>query len=258
MLHPKKINIQAPHKLSVLIHQDGLCFYIYDGNAICVQQIERSFKNALNPVELLDEIARLYSDEPSLQHEFSSFSLVYHHDIFTMVPDALFQEDKAPDYLKYNTRLLKTDVVSIDEPIAVLDARCVYIAYANINNYFHDRYGAFEYNHYASSLLAALRERSTSASEEVFIDIKESYCYLTLFKKGKLLLHNIYPQEAPEDILYYTMFATAHNGFDPEVMETTIIQPVKDQAVYDLLFTYVRNVSHATDSDTLIKNILCA
>jgi hypothetical protein len=258
MQQPKEINIQALYKLSVLIHQGGLCFYIYDHNAACVEQIERSFKQVLNPIELLDEIKRLYEEEPLLLQEFASFSLVYHHDLFTIVPEALFQEDKAPDYLKYNTRLLNTDVISVDEPVTTLGARCVYIAYANINNYFHDRYGAFEYNHYASRLLDALHAQSSGASEEVFIDIKDSYCYLTLFKEGKLVLHNIYPQEAPEDILYYTMFATAHNGFDPEIMETIIIQPVKNQAMYDLIFTYVRNLSHVTESGTLIKNILCA
>lgn len=258
MQQQSEINIHAIHKLSVLIHQDGLCFYGYDRNSNLAWFIERSFKHALNPIELLEEIERVYKEELQLQQSFAQFTLVYHHDIFTMVPAALFEEDKAPDYLKYNTRLLKTDVVSVDEPIAGLDARCVYIAYSNVNNYFHERYGAFEYYHFSSLLLTALKEPASAAPDKVFITVQENYFYLTLFKKGALVLHNIYVHDAPEDILYYTMFATSHNGYDPETMETTIIQTVKNEIVYDLLYTYVRNVHYKEDSALFLNTILCA
>ncbi len=258
MQQPKRINIQALHKLSVLIHQDGLCFYIYDRDGAVVQKLAQTFKHALNPIELLDEIQNLYNKEYILQQEFASFSLVYHHDIFAIVPDALYNEETAPDYLKYNTRLLKTDVVSVDEPIAHLEARCVYIAYSNLNNYFHDVYGAFEYNHYSTSLLTSLTDKAKEQQYTVYLTIEESYFYLTLFKNGVLVLHNIYPQEAPEDVLYYTMFATSHNGFDPEVMDVTIIQDSKNQATFDLLYTYIRNLSYLENSSTFLTTLLCA
>lgn len=258
MQQPKKINYTALHKLSVLIHQDGLCFYIYDRNGVVINEFIRSFKYALNPIELLDEIEKMYLEEPLLLQEFAAFKLIYHHDIFSMVPTVLFEEDNASDYLKYNTRLLKTDVVSIDESVDAFETTCVYIAYSNINNYFHERYGAFEYNHYSSLLVNALASFLTKQPLQVFLDIKDSFFYLTLVKDGKLILHNIYPQQAPEDILYYTMFAANHNGFDPEIMHVQIIQLEQDKQVFDLLYTYIRNVEHISESDTFIKNITCA
>lgn len=258
MQQPKKINKTAPHKLSVLIHQDGLCFYIHHDNGIVVSTLIRDFKQILNPIELLEAITAVYIEESILQQEFNTVTLVYNHDIFTMVPNAYFQTDKAPDYLKYNTRLLKTDVISVDDPVATLSARCIYIAYENINNYFHDHYGTFNYYHYTSKLLKELAAFKQSGENLVYITLQETSFYITLIKKNKLILHNVFTYEAAEDVLYYIMFTTAQNGFDPEIIETFILQNKKNQHLFDLLYTYIRKVTFIEHSKDLLIKMICA
>ncbi len=218
----------------------------------------RDFKQLLNPIELLEAIAALYNEEPVLENDFNAVTIVYNHDIFTMVPDAYFQIDKAPDYLKYNTRLLKTDVVSVDDPIENLNARCVYIAYENINNYFHDLYGAFDYYHYTSKLLQALALKNKSSEYLVYITLLENSFYLTLFKRKQLILHNIFTYENADDVLYFVMFSTAQNGFDPETMDTFILQNTQNQAIFDLLYRYIRKVTFVVHGEEFLKNTICA
>ncbi|MEP1855896.1 DUF3822 family protein, partial [Nonlabens ulvanivorans] len=85
----------------------------------------------------------------------------------------------------------------------------------------------------------------------------ESQFYITIFEKGNLKLHNSYPHQAAEDILYYTLFTAQHNQLDPENMALKIIASTKNDAVYNLLYTYVREVNYVIDSNTYIEDILC-
>ncbi|WP_397300048.1 DUF3822 family protein [Nonlabens ulvanivorans] len=250
-------NMSAMHKkMSVLIHQDGLSFFIYSSKGI-ENRILKSFKHESNPIEILQEIENIYETEVNLNQQFEEVTLIYNHPIFTGVPSSIYDEQHQSDYLKYNVRLLETDVISTDDAIEVLDYKTVYIAYTNINNYFFDKYGDFNYYHYSTLALQKHYSRNDLSKSEVIIDIKESQFYITIFEKGNFKLHNSYPHQAAEDILYYTLFTAQHNQLDPENMALKIIASAKNDAVYDLLYTYVREVNYVIDSNTYIEDILC-
>lgn len=244
-------------KMSVLIHQDGLSFFIYSSSGV-QDIISKSFKHESNPIEILREIETAFQNEELLNQSFNLVNLIYHHPIFTGVPVAVYHKDHESDYLKYNTRILETDIISTDDAVETLNYKTVYIAYSNINNYFFDKYGDFDYYHYTTLALQQhislpLKNRST-----VIIDLKESHFYISIFEKGKLKLHNCYPHQTIEDILYYTLFTAQHNKMDPETMELKILAPTKDEALYELLYTYVRNVSYIIDSKSYLNKIICA
>jgi len=241
------------HRLSVLIHQDGLSFYIHTG-ARLEGSISRSFKHAANPIEILKSIEECYQKESSLNQDFEEVKLIYHHEVFTLVPKELFQEAHAADYLKYNTRLLKTDTISVDDSIPRTDANLVYVAYSNINNYFYEKYGDYSYFHYSTLSLPLLGQME----DGLFIEVLDSHFYLTLFQEGKLKAHNLFQHEAVEDILFYTLYAAKQNQLDPEIVRVTILQKAENKELFDLLYTYVREVIVLPDYSNYRSQILCA
>jgi hypothetical protein len=257
-MHSKTITSpsDAIKKLSVLIHQDGLSFYIYNSSEI-IATLHRSFKHPANPVEILQSIEICFEEEAVLDTAFAKATLIYHHHIFTSVPAAIYNEDHAVDYLKYNARILETDVLSVDQNLGQLPVNTVYIAYENINNYFFDKYGSYDYFHYSSRILEIHSDDTATIQPQVFLDIKNSHFYLTILKKGKLVAHNLFPHDAIEDILYYTLFTTHHNELDPETMKMIVYSEEKNESLYDLLYTYVRHVSFKTDYTNYIKQLLC-
>lgn len=242
-------------KLSVLIHQDGLSFFTYNSNGKRFSK-DYSFKHESNPIEILKEIESIYENEDFLKDSFSKVSLVYHHPVFTGVPQEIYQEEHQADYLKYNTRLLETDVISTDDVITPFNYKTVYIAYSNINNFFFDTYGDFDYYHYST---VALEKHATVSKDncQVILDIKPSHFYLTIIEKDKLVLHNIFMHQAIEDILYYTLFTLEHNHKSPEEVQLQIITRQEDEKLFDLLYTYVRNVSYVENASNYIESILC-
>ncbi|WP_055413108.1 DUF3822 family protein [Nonlabens sp. YIK11] len=241
------------YSLSVLIHQDGLSFYTH--NSATVQEaVHKSFKYPANPIELLEAIQESFEKEALLEDEFKEVTLIYHHNIYAAVPAALFEEEHAADYLKYNTKLLQTDTISIDEPVDNLGSQLVYIAYSNISNYFFDTYGDHAYYHYATRSLEVISRMSSG----IYLEIMPSHFYVTAIDKNHLVAHNIFPYEQIEDILYYTLFALEQNKLDPETIPLTIIQEQQDAQLFDLLYTYVRNVAFIEDYQSYLNNIICA
>ncbi len=248
-----RTNSNNRKSLSVLIHQDGLSFYIHTREQI-LSTIKRSFKHASNPIEILKSIEDCFEKEADLNQNFDQVKLVYHHDIFTLVPTELFEESHAADYLKYNTRLLQTDTLSVDEELADTGAHLVYVAYSNINNYFYEKYGSYSYFHYSALTLPQLG----NLEDGLFIEVMPSHFYLTIYNDGKLIAHNLFQHEEVEDILFYTLYAAEQNELDPELFRLTIIQEEKNQELYDLLYTYVREVQFLNNYPDYLKQLICA
>lgn len=252
-MHQSEItNIEQHNRLSVLIHQDGLSFYIHNATSIS-STIYRTFKYPSNPIEVLNSIEECFETEESLRINFEVVKLIYHHPIFSMVPSAIFNEKHVADYLKYNTRILQTDIISVDA-IDIADAQMVYIAYSNINNFFFEKYGDFSYFHYASVHLPAL----CAMGNGVFLETMPSHFYLTVLENNKVLAHNIFPQEQEEDILYYTLFALEQYKLDPETLQLTLIQKQHNLKLFNFLFTYIRNIEVIKDYPTYLNNLICA
>lgn len=248
-------SIDCIEKLSVLIHQDGLSFYSYDDTKI-LNSFHQDFKLGANTVELLQFLQDVYQKETFLSSAFAKASLIYHHDIFTTVPAAFFEEAHAVDYLKYNARLLETDILSVDK-IPTAGVHTVYMAYTAINDYFFDKYGSYEYFHYSSRILEYRSKLPATLQPVVYLDLKKSRFYLTIFKNGKLIAQNLFKHDAIEDVLYYTMFTAHHNGLDPETMQLILCVEEEHSALFDLLYTYVRHVSYEEHFKDYQKQILC-
>jgi hypothetical protein len=246
-------SLHTYNRLSVLIHQDGLSFYIHSSSEIR-STLEVPFKHCSNPIEILKSIEESFEKEALLDQDFIQVTLLYHNDVFTLVPSELFKEEHAADYLKYNTRLLQTDTVSVDDNISSMDARLVYVAYSNVNNYFYEKYGDYSYFHYSTYSLPLLRNRKHG----LFIEVLKSHFYLTVFDNGKLINHNLFQHDQVEDILFYTLFAAEQNQLDPETIRLTIIQSEQDQELFDLLYTYIRNVEFISDYPKYLSQLICA
>ncbi len=246
-------NITSNYRLSILIHQDGLSFYIHTSSKI-EKEIERKFNYSANPIEILKSIEKCYETEEALNADFTAVQLLYHHPTFTVVPQAIFDKNYAADYLKYNTRLLQTDTVSYDDNLEKLNARVVYIAYSNLNNYFYEKYGEHDYYHYSSRSLPVLVKNG----DGMYLEMMSSHFYITVIENGKLIAHNIFPYETINDVLYYCLFSMQQYKQDPETCKLNLIEKEKDQTLYDLLYTYVRRVERLKDYSEYKKQIICA
>lgn len=229
-------------KLSIQVRLDGLSFCIRDFPGGSISWYKKiNFPKEHNPVKALQEIEEVYKAEKILQSNFEDVTLLFSNDLYSPVPVEYFLEEEASAYLKFNTKILGTDVVESDRVNE--DLVNVYIPYTNITNYFFDRYGEFEFRHSTSELIKAGLALSDKRGTTAYLNNYTGYYDLVIIKEGELLFCNTFNYETREDFIYYLLFTAEQLEFDPEVFKLILLGNIStDMEEYKIVYTYIKNV----------------
>ena len=139
--------------MSIQVSLSGLSFCILETSTNTFTFYKNfKFDNKLNPSNVLDKLTHCFNAEKVLQGNFNTVRVIHENELSTLVPKALFNEDNMADYLKFNTKILRTDYITFDTILANESVN-VYVPYVNINNYIYERFGTFEFKHFSTILL---------------------------------------------------------------------------------------------------------
>ncbi len=232
--------------MSIQVSLNGLSFCALDRERNAVVFLKQlDFGKKLNPIEVLAQIEKVYSKEAFLQKIPGEVEVLFSNDLYTIVPEEMFNEENASDYLKFNTKILETDFVAQDY-LRELNLVNLYIPYTNINNYFFDKYGEFEYRHSTSILVEEFLRKNIYQSGEakIFLNNYASGYDLVVINNGKLLLTNSFSCETKEDFIYYLLFTAEQLELDPSRFELILLGDISEESEeYKIAYTYVRNIS---------------
>ncbi len=231
-------------KLSIQVSLNGLSFCILNQDTREISFFKKvTFDKQLDPVKILDRIEAIYEQETELQESMHEVVLLFNNPLFSLVPNDLFTEDNAASYLKFNTRILKTDFIAFDK--LERDIVIVYIPYTNIINYFFDKYGEFEYKHSLSVLIESLlAQPGNSKGPTVYLHTHSNNYQIVVIENGKLLFANSFEYDTKEDFLYYLLFTAEQLNLDPQVFDLILLGDIdQDSPEYKLAWEYIRNIS---------------
>jgi len=204
---------------------------------------EKKFNFSTTPDELLTEVESIISENNELQGDFKEVVLIYTNPIYTLVPQILFDETKASEYLKFNSKILVNDYIANDV-LELDDIVVVYVPFINVNNFFFERYGSFSYYHGITILLKSiLATEKYSIGPKVFLHFQKGSFDCLILKDGKLELCNSYHYKTPEDFIYYTLFSLEQLKLNPETVTVKLLGDIKeDDENYKMAFRYIRNI----------------
>ncbi len=244
MMIKNKEEINNKIKLSIQVCLNGLSFCILNASSQEVLWYKKTnFPKEYNPVKILEQIEHIYSNENALEREFDEVKVLFANDLYSLVPKDLFLEDEASNYLKFNTKILKTDVVAHD----VLENQgivTVYIPFTNITNFLFDKHGEFEYVHSISVLIETIFKINTGKGTEVFLNNYDTYFDLIVIKDNKLLLSNSFSYETKEDFIYYLLFTVEQLELDPSDLDLKLMGAINAESpLYKIAYNYIKNVS---------------
>ncbi|MEM7087595.1 MAG: DUF3822 family protein, partial [Bacteroidota bacterium] len=170
-LPTNNITNNQPKRLSVQITLTGLSFLIASEDGAVLFFTEKNFDTTHTPEELLFELRSIVADNDVLKEDFTSVSLIYTTLNYSLVPTSLFDENKASEYLKFNTKILSNDFISYDE-IEGQNAVVVYVPLVNINNFMFEQYGSFTYYHSSTLLVQSFLNKEKHAQDtKVYLHI---------------------------------------------------------------------------------------
>jgi len=241
----KNIEKNIDERLSVQVSLTGLSFLVTNSTTSNVSYFyEHPFEARLAPEEILDQIEVVFGEHNELQHEFYEVRVVYATDLYSIIPSSLFDETKASEYLKFNSKILSNDFIATDV-IDPYSLTVVYVPFININNFFFDRFGTFQYFHSASLLIRSILNHEKNAiNTKTYIHVLEDSFDIIVIKKNALQLCNTHRFKTPEDFIYYVLFTLEQLDLNPETVELVLCGNIKeDDDNYKILYHYVRHVS---------------
>ncbi len=229
--------------LSIQVSLNGLSFCTIDNNRQITAIVKDNFGIQLTPEQVLGKIKHIFDTTPTLKNNFKTVEVIYQNDLYTLVPNALFDPNILKEYLKYNIKVLENDFIAYDE-LNQHDMVTVYVPYTNINNFFFDTFGSFTYKHSSTILIGSLlSQEKNSDSVTVFANMNEKSFDLIVINKGKLILVNTFNHETREDFLYYLLFTVEQLKLNPENFGLIFLGDIqKDSRYFDLANRYIRNI----------------
>ncbi|WP_298555753.1 DUF3822 family protein [uncultured Algibacter sp.] len=239
-------------ELSIQVSLSGLSFSILNRNTNTIEIIkELHFEKSLNPLEILDELKHLFLKETVLKRNFSSINIIHDNDLSTLVPKSLFNKNYLADYLKFNSKILKSDFIAYD-PISESNSVNVYVPYININNFIYDKFGAFIFKHVSTILIESILQfEKESSSTKMYINVSSNHFEILILKKGNLELYNTFSYYTEEDFIYYILFTAEQLGLNPETLNLVLIGDiVKHDNLYNIAYKYIRNINFGDRKDT--------
>src|SRR5690606_19828127 len=205
--------------MSIQIRLSGLSFCILNTSTNCVEYLQHhNFKKKLTPFEVLEQLKKLIETETAFTQSFGTVHIIHQNDLASLVPKALFDETHIADYLKFNSKILKSDFITYDD-IDSNNSVNVYVPYVNINNYMFDNFGEFEYKHASTILIETILQNKPSNEQQfLYVNIDESHFEIVALDKGELLLYNSFEYTTKEDFIYFLLFTVEQLKFNTETL----------------------------------------
>lgn len=251
-------------ELSIQIHLNGLSFCILNISTNTVEFLHSiEFEKKLTPVDVLNHLKTELSSNTVFSQDFNALIVIHQNELATLVPAAFYDESIQAHYLKFNSKILRTDFITADD-IAINDSVNVYVPYININNYIFETFGEFIYKHSSSVLIESILKNSANSEDlVVYINTNINSIEVLVVDKGQLQLFNVFEYHSKEDFIYYILFIFEQLHLN---VETTLVKLSgiinKDDERYNVLYTYVRHVDFVSShfnfkfADTIDKGAL--
>lgn len=232
-------------ELSIQFSLDGFSFCICNStNKELHHFTTYTFDDSiLTPELLLSKIEELFNQNSVLNQKFEKVTIIHQNNLSSLVPTTLFKEEELKLYLSYNIKTLANDFIAFDS-LSQLEVKNVYVPYININNFFFQKFGEFEYKHHSTILIDKLILHSKNNTEkQFFVNVTASNFDIVVIKNSKLLFYNSFAFNTKEDFIYYILFTSEQLELNPEEFLLTFIGDIeKDSEIYQITYQYVRNI----------------
>jgi hypothetical protein len=236
-------NIKA---LSIQISLNGLSFCILNRTLNTIEFLHHvDFDKKTTPFETLEHLIRTLDAYEVFSQPFKSVLIIYQNELSILVPKPLFDEQNAADYLKFNTKILKTDYITYDE-LSVNESINVYVPLVNINNYIFERFGPFDYKHVSTVLVDTILQKESRLNDgnKMFVNVNTNHFEISIINNGKLLLYNTFEYQTKEDFIYFILFTIEQLKLDTETTPVYLSGRIKNNdELYTIAYKYIRHIA---------------
>lgn len=166
--------------------------------------------------------------------------------IFTLVPQTLFEPRAAAEYLRLNCSLDTYHEEVLTYHHASIEAVNIFSVDKYLMQVMKEKYPGKQvrYVHQTSALISALLhygERNGQA--KVYAQVEKNSLTILIIRDGTLLFCNIFHFNTPEDFMYFLIFVMQEQKLNPDKDPVMIWGDIThDSALFMLMRKYIRHV----------------
>lgn len=197
---------------------------------------QRLLSTIIDTFETKAEIASL---------RFSQVNIIYLDTMFTVVPQEIYEEKHAVDYLSFtmgkDMSRGRTQTAKIDSILSV----CIFTADDKIKEYFATRSPKVEVTHSVSVFLENV-QREEKQGYDIHVNTFNGYMQVAAFLDNKLVTVNVYELTDNDSFAYYLLSLLNQLGVDQRTVPITLYgSPHVYVEQHDALSRYFLNKKYA-------------
>ncbi|MFM7021878.1 MAG: DUF3822 family protein [Flavobacteriales bacterium] len=192
-----------------------------------------------------DKLQSFFSSSAlQLNRKFQKISLSVVNHKCVLVPSALFERDKASDYLNTSCTLDAFDTVMTKE-IPFLNAIAVFAVPDTLKKLMDKQFEHIEYlPHVVPTYLLLYNLYKSEKEALIFVNIHSDFYDIIVFQNGQLKLFTTHPVETTEDFLYYTFYTLEQMKISAATTPVYLTGEVeKNSAIHEILLKYFKKSS---------------
>ncbi len=197
----------------------------------------------------LFSVVESQSSLTSLKYKTVSCSIV--NELATLVPNALYEEDRKKLYLKFNTQLQGNEFILVDN-IETIDSKNIFALPLSIKIKIDNLFSRVNYHHYSSSLIHDVTSQNKNVdSAKLYINVEKNHFEILFLNKQKLNFYNSFKYTSAEDYIYYLLFVIEQLSLNPEHIELFLLGRIeKNDAIYSITYKYIKNVKFGSKTNS--------
>lgn len=243
-------NVDELHNYKLALHLGISNFRVCitdTSNNRCLLIEDYQLNKSETPEQITEQLQLLYDEHHLLQAGFwNSITLSVTNQKFTLIPDSLFLEEHAKDYLATNARISNEEKVfhfkhNNSETVNIFAIN------QSLAAWFENAYPTktIEIIHQTSPLIeGALHYARSENKIMLFASLENNLLTLLARKKQQILFCNTFNVNAAADFLYFILYVFQELNMNPEENSVYIFGNLKHNSEYvSLLYKYIRHVN---------------
>lgn len=196
---------------------------------------------------LLDDLSQ---QSPLIKHTYYTVDALLVNNLSTLVPRAVFEEDRKKSYLKFNMSLEGDELVFTDD-LKALDAKNIFALPFCLKSKLDFLFSNIRYHHFSSVLIEALlRQNKNQTAKRMIAHVQASHFQVVVLDGKQLLFFNSFNHHSAEDFIYYLLFVCEQLHLNPEKIEVQLLGEIeKNSTIYQTTQKYLRHVQFGERGD---------
>lgn len=198
--------------------------------------------------ELLSLFQTLFESHPVLQAGFwNSVKISIKNSKFVQVPNSLFVEEAAAEYLKFNARIdtEKENIIFCNTPNT--DAVTIFALQSDLHSWLKKIYSNTRIHliHQSSALIDGVLQYAGQAQKNrLYIYVDRFKLHILSVENGKLIYYNHFVIKQFSDYVKYIMLVMKGLGMDQQTCEVVLWGYIsKKSPHYQEFVKYIRNIT---------------